>query len=70
MSKEVTKENLRKFAEDELHGIANMVSLGHMEPSDAKGRARELFYLSANFDLGLVEESRRLIREMKDRHGV
>lgn len=66
MAKEVTKENLRKFAEDELNGIATMVASGMLKRENASGRVRELFYLSANFDLKLQEEARRIERDLKD----
>ena len=66
MSKEVTKENLRQYAEESLNGAKNMVLLGAMDPQVAKGHVRELFYLSGTFDLGLQEEARKIIRELKD----
>lgn len=70
MSKEVTKENLREFAEEELNGISNMVASGLMGAEDAHGRVQELFYLSAKFGLGLREEARRIVRELKQRFGL
>jgi len=65
MSKEVTKENLRKFAEDELDGVSNMVESGMMDEKTAKGHVRQLFYLSGTFGLGLQEKARQIIRRLK-----
>jgi hypothetical protein len=67
MAKEVTKANLEKFAKEELNGISETVAAGFMKAEDAKGRVRELFYLSANFDLGLQEEARKIERDLKSR---
>ena len=63
MAKEVNKENLRKYAEEHLEGTANMVAAGILKPERAKGHVRELFYLSATFDLGLQEKAREIIKE-------
>ena len=65
MSKEVTKENLRMFAEDELNGVSNMVESGMMDEKTAKGHVRQLFYLSGTFGLGLQEKARQIIRRLK-----
>ena len=65
MSKEVTKENLRKFAEDELNGVSNMVESGMMDEKTAKGHVNQLFYLSGTFGLGLQEKAREIIRRLK-----
>ena len=65
MAKEVTEENLRKFAEDELDGVSNMVESGMMDEKTAKGHVRQLFYLSGTFGLGLQEEARKIIRRLK-----
>lgn len=62
MSKEVTKENLARYAEDELNGVCNMVASGMMNPKEATGQARQLFYLSGTFGLGLQEKARAIIR--------
>jgi len=63
MAKEVNKENLRKYAEEHLEGTINMVAAGMMKPERAKGHVRELFYLSATFDLGLQDKAREILKE-------
>lgn len=67
MAKEVNKENLRKYAEDHLNDTANAVRDGYLDAKTAKGHVRELFYLSAAFDLDLQDEARSIIKEMDKR---
>lgn len=64
MAKEVNKENLSKYAKEHLHDTASAVSAGFLGAKTAKGHVRELFYLSATFDLGLQDEARSIIKEM------
>lgn len=65
MSKEVTKENLRKYAEEHLEGTANMVAAGVLDVKVAKGHVKELFYLSGTFGLDLQEKAREIERAFK-----
>ena len=63
MSKKITKENLVKYAENELEGVCNLVASGVMNPKEGTGHVRQLFYLSGTFGLGLQEKAREIIRE-------
>lgn len=63
MAKQVTKENLKAYAEEHLEGTTNMVAAGMLPKERAKGHVRELFYLSATFDLGLQDKARELLNE-------
>lgn len=65
MAKEVTKENLRNYAKEHLNDTASAVTAGILDAKTARGHVRELFYLSATFDLGLQEEARSVIRKME-----
>lgn len=65
MAKEVTKENLREYAETHLRDTASAVLAGLMDAKTAKGHARELFYLSATFGLDIQDEARKVVNEMK-----
>ena len=67
MAKEVTKENLSAYAKEHLNDTANAVLVGMMDAKTAKGHLQELFYLSGTFDLGLQEEARKVVKEMKER---
>lgn len=63
MAKEVTKDNLSKFAKEHLHDTASAVAAGFLDAKTAKGHVRELFYLSATFGLGIQDEARAIIKE-------
>lgn len=63
MAKEVTKENLKKYAEEHLDGTVNMVAAGLLNTERAKGHVRELFYLSATFGLELEDKTRKILKE-------
>lgn len=65
MAKEVTKDNLSKYAKEHLHDTASAVSAGILDARTAKGHVRELFFLSATFGLGIQEEARSIIKEME-----
>lgn len=65
MAKEVTKDNLSKYAKDHLNDTASAVAAGMLDAKTAKGHVRELFYLSATFGLGLQEEARAVIKKME-----
>ena len=65
MAKEVTKDNLSKYAKEHLHDTASAVSAGILDARTAKGYVRELFFLSATFGLGIQEEARSIIKEME-----
>lgn len=65
MAKEVTKDNLSKYAKEHLNDTASAVSAGILDAKTARGHVRELFYLSATFGLGLQEEAREVIRKME-----
>lgn len=65
MAKEVTKDNLSKYAKEHLNDTASAVTAGILDAKTARGHVRELFYLSATFDLGLQEEARAVIRKME-----
>lgn len=65
MAKEVTKENLKAYAEEHLEGTTNMVAAGMITPEKARGHVMELFYLSATFDLGLQDKARELEKTLK-----
>lgn len=67
MAKEVTKENLRTYAEEHLHDTASAVLSGILDAKTARGHVLELFYLSATFDLDIQEEARKLAKELKER---
>ena len=64
MAKEVTKDNLSKYAKEHLNDTASAVTAGILDAKTARGHVRELFYLSATFDLGLQEEARAVIKKM------
>lgn len=65
MSKEVTKENLRAYAEEHLESTSTMVSAGMMDAKTAKGHIDELFYLSGTFGLDLQEKAREITKRME-----
>lgn len=65
MAKEVTKDNLSKYAKEHLHDTASAVSAGILDARTAKGHVRELFFLSATFGLGIQEDARSIIKEME-----
>jgi hypothetical protein len=65
MPKEITKENLQKYAEEHLEGTANMVASGLLDGKIAKGHVMELFYLSGTFGLGLQDKARHLAAEIE-----
>lgn len=65
MAKEVTKDNLSKYAKEHLNDTASAVSAGILDAKTARGHVRELFYLSATFGLGLQEEARAVIKKME-----
>lgn len=66
MAKEVNKENLCKYAKEHLNDAANAVKAGFLDAKTAKGHVQELFYLSGTFDLGIQEEARRIIKDLKE----
>lgn len=67
MAKEVTKDNLCTYAKEHLNDTANAVLAGMMDAKTAKGHIQELFYLSGTFGLGIQEEARKVVKEMKER---
>jgi hypothetical protein len=67
MAKEVNKDNLCEYAKEHLHATANAVKAGLLNARTAKGHIRELFYLSATFDLGIQDEAHGLVIELTRR---
>ena len=67
MAKETNKENLCAYAKEHLHATADAVTAGLLDAKTAKGHIRELFYLSATFDLGIQEEAHELVKKLTRR---
>lgn len=64
MAKPITKENLITYCEDHLEDTTNAVLSGIITPEKGRGHIRELFFLSATFDLGLQEKAREILKRI------